>query len=95
LRAGIKQSQSAPSWRAVDATGDCGLKIAPHSLSDYVAMRLRPLSVRPRLLRRSETALWPAAASRRQHRLSHASAQDQDCSHPPNPSKCMKCHLNT
>lgn len=37
-------------WRAVDTTGDCGLKIASHSLSDYVAMRLRPLSVRPRLL---------------------------------------------
>lgn len=33
----------------VDATSDCALKIAPHSLSDYVAMRLPSLSVRPRL----------------------------------------------
>ena len=40
-------------WRAVDGTSDCELKIAPHSLSDYVAMRLRPLSVRPRLTRLS------------------------------------------
>lgn len=32
----------------VDATGDCALKIAQHSLSDYVAMRLPSLSV-PRL----------------------------------------------